>query len=94
MNTMSTFSYCLRAFLYIAIAMATQAATDLPSAFSGTPLEQTKFWLSVGLAGMIVWRSFIDRSSTEASAPVKTEITNTPSNPVNVEPVAKPDGNP
>lgn len=65
---MSTFSFVLRAFLYITIAMATQAATDLPSAFSSEPQDRAKFYLSVGLAGLIVWRSFIDRSSTEVLA--------------------------
>lgn len=65
MNTMSTFSFGLRAVLYVSIAMATQAATDLPSAFSSEPQDQAKFWLSVILAGLVVFRAFIDRSSTE-----------------------------
>lgn len=68
MTPMSTFSFVLRAVLYITIAMATQAATDLPSAFSSEPQDRAKFYLSVGLAGLIVWRSFIDRSSTEVLA--------------------------
>ncbi len=84
MSTMSTFSYCLRAVLYIAIAMATQAATDLASAFSSNPQDQAKFWLSVGLAGAIVWRSFIDRSSTEAAATLEQPAAKEPSiSPVN-----------
>ena len=65
MMPMSTFSFSLRAALYIAIAMATQASTDLSSAFSASPQDIAKFWLSVGLAGAITWRAFIDRSSNE-----------------------------
>lgn len=68
MNPMSHFSFVLRALLYITIAMATQAATDLPSAFSSEPQDRAKFYLSVGLAGLIVWRSYIDRSSTQVLA--------------------------
>jgi hypothetical protein len=83
MNPMSAYAFCLRAFLYIAIAMATQASTDLASCFSGNPQEQAKFWLSVSLAGMITWRAFIDRSSTEVL-----------SNKSVAEPVAKTNGNP
>lgn len=68
MTPMSTFSFVLRAFLYITIAMATQASTDLSSAFSSEPQDQAKFWLSVSLAGLLVWRAFIDKSSTEVLA--------------------------
>lgn len=67
MTPMSNFSFILRAVLYIAIAMATQAATDLPSAFSSEPQDRAKFWIAVSLAGMITFRAFIDRSSVEVN---------------------------
>ena len=84
MTPMSTFSFCLRAVLYIAIAMATQATTDLASCFSSEPQDRAKFWLAVGLAGAITWRAFIDTSSAKV-LPNNTEV-----KPV-TEPVAPPE---
>lgn len=62
---MTAFSFSLRAVLYVAIAISTQAATDLGSAFSSEPQDRAKFYIGVGLAGLLVFRAFIDRSSTE-----------------------------
>jgi len=83
MTPMSNFSFFLRGLLYTAIAAATQASTDLNSAFSSDLESRAKFWLGVTLAGMVVFRAFIDRSSTEVL-----------SNKSVAEPVAKTNGNP
>lgn len=75
----------------MAIALLTQAVTDLPSAFAGDPATVVKFWLQVSLAGLITWRAYIDRSPAEVNAdkPDKVIVTNTERNPIPTEPVAQ-----